>query len=348
MIHPLLEKYIPSRSYVAYLKEIDANFTKFETAAILHHIGLPPMGTLAAYRTFLPDVTDGELRRQITAEIEYMEREQAIFRKGGGDVVFLAVERDEYESLLGVAANYETAYELGIRSGEAFKIRKHRLLPEYPEARNTEKYYLNPYFSDDEDLQDCVKTCKMADFGFEIGSASFEKDGSLYHLYSQEMEASQSNKENLEHLYSHKLFTNAYIDYPNPFECGDLVEFVHPNEAKTFGDLGVVNTSQADWAKYSQKVRNGTCYDQSDACITVEWLTEDGRFSHDHNPFIFLERGALRKEMPRPLRELLRAGSEMMRGVGSLEWYVICMENYREWLRKEKEHEQKQKENADL
>ena len=348
MIHPLLEQYIPSRSYVAYLKEIDASFTEFETAAILHHISLPPMETVALYRAFLPDVTDEDLRRQITAEIEYMEREQAIFQTGGNDTVYLAVECDDYESLLGAAANYETAYELGVRSGKTFQIKKHRLLSEYPETRDTGKYYLNPYLFDGKDSQDCVKTFGLASFGFKIGEATFEKDGTLRYLYSHEMEASRGDKENLEHLYSHKLFTNAYIDYPNPFECGDLVEFVHPGGQKTFGEMGVVNTSQADWASYSQKVRNSACYDQSDACITVEWLTEDGRFSHSHNPFIFLERGVLRKEMPRAMRELLRAGSEMMRGAGSLEWYGRCVENYREWLRKEKEHEQKQKENANL
>ncbi len=337
MLHPLLEKYIPSQSYVRYLQETGASFTEFETAAILHHIGLPVETEIKAYRALLGETADEELRRQLSEEISRLERSVELFKTGGTGIAYLICERTTQEEIIALAANYETAYELGVHSGVDFRIQKYRLLTEYSSQPVLRKYYINPILSHSGELSDCVKTWEDAELSREIGKIgrfTFRKDGTLLSVDSDEAEDQLSDEEHLRRSFASDSFTNAYIDYPNPFECGDLVTFVSLFEAPGTDNLGIVRESQEEWENFRQRVKEGLEVDQFDASLTVEWLTEDGRFSHEHHAPVFLERREIGKSDPR--YEVIAAGRNLLRGRGGLEWFGICMENYQRWLHREK------------
>lgn len=57
--------------------------------------------------------------------------------------------------------------------------------------------------------------------------------------------------------------------------------------------------------------------DFHDASITVDYLTEDGKFSHDYLPPILLERAELSESEPR--KPLPEADSRLLRGAGALD-----------------------------
>lgn len=84
MLHPLWEKYIPSRSYVEFLKAQDADFTDFETAAILcqilNRIESPLEETLAVWRSLLEQTENRTLKQQLAEKIALDEKALELLR----------------------------------------------------------------------------------------------------------------------------------------------------------------------------------------------------------------------------------------------------------------------------
>ena len=331
MLHHLLEKYIPSASYVAYLKEHNYSFSDFETAGILHQIGLPPMEEIEAYRELLGETEDEVLRVQLNEEISWNLRVMDMFKAGGAHIVYIISSTDpDDDRLLGICANYEAAIELGIRNGEAFEIEKYRMLVEYTAEPIIKKYYLNPYMSGCDDWRESVKTYHENDFSHGIGTFIFRKDGVLTYMYSSEAEEGEDDAENMKRYYARDRFTNAYINYPNPFNRGDVVQFVRSWNPEDWR-VGLVNTSQNEWVKFQTRIKNGLYVDQSDASLTVEFLQKNARnarFVHEHIPPIFLNCFELIKGDPQ--YELFEAASWLLRGEGSLDWFTDCYETFRE------------------
>lgn len=175
MLHHLLEEYIPARSYVEYLKEIDAEFADFETAAILHQLGLPTETERAVYRNLLAETKDEELRRQLSEELAQIERTEELFQAGGAGFAYITCERSVQEDMIGIAANYETALALGIHGGADFRIKKYRLLTEYPCRPASRKVYLNPNLSESGDWRDCAKSYEDGSYSQELGRFTFRK-----------------------------------------------------------------------------------------------------------------------------------------------------------------------------
>lgn len=66
--------------------------------------------------------------------------------------------------------------------------------------------------------------------------------------------------------------------------------------------------------------------DFHDASITVEYLTEDGEFYHNHIPLIFVERAELSEGNPQ--KPLLEATSDLLRGTGALDELFRARRNY--------------------
>lgn len=130
MLHPLLEKYIPSRSYAEFLKAQDATFTDFETAAILGHIFMLQFEEkLSIWRSLLEETGDGELKRQLAEEIALEQKALDLFRTKTDGSVYAIYDSDR--KINSLAENYETARAIGLTYESDFWIEKQRLLAEY-------------------------------------------------------------------------------------------------------------------------------------------------------------------------------------------------------------------------
>lgn len=324
MIHPLLEKYIPSRSYVKFLKEQDAVFTDFETAAILGDTGLPLEEKLSAWRSLLEETEDRELKRQLAGEIAHEEKSLEQFQSKTEGPVYMI--RDGDWDAVGLAENYETACAIALTLESGFTIEKYQPTAKY-NGPTVKEFRVNPYLWPDTPIRSVLENAPGP-----IGGARFRRDGVLLSVWN---EGTDDDAGVVERRYSPAYFTNAFVKYPYPFERGDIVRFVACREKQPEDKYpGIVATSQEDWTKFLEKVRGGLYVDISDASAVVEWLTPKGGFSHGHVSPIFLERYEPEKEQP--WHALIKAGSELIRGEGSLEWYMSCFEAYRSQRKSEK------------
>lgn len=122
---------------------------------------------------------------------------------------------------------------------------------------------------------------------------------------------------------------NDFIEVPNPFEKGDIVRIVGTER------YGIIATSPKWWRSDMFKYKNGEpCWkdwDFYDAQIRVEFLCEDGTFSHDHVNPLRLERYQPEEGCDKrsAMDKLLLQASHICRGEGSLEMLYLSTMAYR-------------------
>ena len=335
MLHPLLERYIPSRSYVEFLQKEGVSFSDFETAAILHQCDLPPEVEIGCYQELLESTADERLRRQLSAVLDFNRRQLALFRSGGAGRVYVTLSYplgSRMEELpVAYADNYEAAYAVGKRCGTDFKIRLCSLLSEPPERPSLHKGYMNPNMLPEKDRADCVNCWEDdGNYAWPTADAQYRRDGTMLSFWFTEED--EDDGAALERLYSPELFTNAFVAYPTPFALGDAVRWTG-RRGEIDETPGVVETSPEEWNDFLKRVKNGLYVDQSDASLTVEWLRDGGRFTHSHVPPIFLEQ--YEPENGAPHRALLESAAALLRGQGSLDWFTECLEEERKREAKE-------------
>ena len=132
-----------------------------------------------------------------------------------------------------------------------------------------------------------------------------------------------------------------YVSVPHPFRRGDIVAaygyapVFSPHEHKGEYSLGVMRSfyDNAAWQDWDTDVKTRLCdfTDFSDVATTVEFLQDDGSFSHNHPNPMELEfasdvQGALPKDSLRTT--LLEVASELLRGEGSIELYEMYKKSY--------------------
>ena len=127
-----------------------------------------------------------------------------------------------------------------------------------------------------------------------------------------------------------------YVSVPHPFRKGDIVAAfgfasvfapkIHEGEYS----LGIMRSfeSDTDWQNWDEKTKTRLMdfTDFSDVSTTVEFLKDDGTFSHDHPNPIQLEFAsdipdALTKDSLRTKH--LETSAELLKGDGSLELYEM-------------------------
>lgn len=155
-----------------------------------------------------------------------------------------------------------------------------------------------------EDKEDC--DCKLAGLGYD-------KEGGMQYFYITEEE--KVNKRGR--------FEDKFIEIPNPFEIGDIVRIIGSDEC-----LGIVETSQEEWKKYLQRVRETNVTDDwVDVAITCCCFNEDLEAFHDHINPIFLEKVEGEEIGEGVIGELLQAGSDLMKGKGALSYFLYLYDN---------------------
>ena len=122
---------------------------------------------------------------------------------------------------------------------------------------------------------------------------------------------------------------NDFIEVPNPFEKGDIVRIVGTER------YGIIATSpkwwKSDMFKNEDPYRKDWGWGFYDAQIRVEFLCEDGTFSHDHVTPLRLERYRPEEAWDKrsAMDKLLLYASQICRGEGSLEILSSLIMAYR-------------------
>ena len=272
---------IPSKD-VRELMETDGHtFTDFEVATLIFN----GMQTYDEKRASLGELaettTDMNLKAMIDRRLAYEDEEIAFFEEEKEGFVYLlnSCEFEPEDCYCGCFANAKLALEYGCKLGFDFSIEKHVVIGskhnDYPKKR----VYTNPYLQELKDWTSYVKEYESHDT--VVAKFHYNKEGKLLYFAA---DIERDLAEELEMLFSPARFENAYMEIPNPFERGDIVSVVGTDRQ------GIILTSQAEWEDYKVRMHQMTGKDFIDASITVDFLYEDGEFSHEHINPIFLEK----------------------------------------------------------
>ena len=311
-----------SQTLNQYMQQNNLHFTDFEAAGLIHNSNLPPEKRLRRLEALSAKTDDSRLKSQIATRLQVDREDMDIFKNNAKGCVYVVNSKEDGEYYpCGYFANFELALQHGKRQGCSFEIEKHRIVGLNGMQPLKSKGYLNPNLTEHTDITELVDEYDDDDFLCSDGCFHYNKDGVLTYFHcANEL---RDDKEVMSLLYDLNRFENAFIFMPDPFEFGDIVKETE------FGKVGIVETSREERDRFHKRIRSGelTGCDFSDAYIIVEFLHEDGTFSHDHVNPAFLE-----KYEPKEGDddyEILTAGSELCKGNGNLEWFTNACDSYR-------------------
>ena len=312
-----LEAMIPSEYVRNYVLETGWIFTDGQKAALLVHSGL----TLKEKHSYLwvlkESTTDQNLKQQI---IEYLNKSEMDFQafKENNDKSHIYILKVMNEDISytekfpdGYFFDWEMACEYGKKEKQPFVVEKHLV---------GDKKFLGKYLNSEY-------------YDYPAASLGFNNDGEADYFDSQEVCHYSEKKEGFDY---YQYFWNAFYEVPNPFEKGDIVRLA--GRCTDEKNYGIVATSQEAWQNNLVKYRSdewkqeGILLEWSDINIMVEFLNEDGTFSHTHVNPIYLERYQPKEDRQgsTPMDHLLMSASLLHRGEGSLDDLYFNVRVYRE------------------
>lgn len=314
-------KYLKSKDVRAHIKGTGLQFSDCEIGTLIFHSGMPYQELHRALKELAEQTADQELRRQIGERIAYDERCREIFRTNDGSFFFqVCADGDSKEWAYGEAVGHFASVELALAFMEGknvpFTVKKYQIVG-MREPLVKSALRRNPRLFSGKPVQERPYE------GAPVSEFSYDADGSLVRYWSDEISDEERGRVD---DWGASRFENRFFPLPNPFELGDIVRMADEPDS-----LGIVETSQKDWAEWMLRVQERQLpLDYYDSFIRVEFLTEQGTFRHSHIPPIDLERAALDKTDPR--KELLEAGSRMLTGQISLERFSCAYHAYQEEL----------------
>lgn len=292
MISDALQKNIPSRSYVQYLNVIGHKFTDFEEAGILYHVITDQELKMEELRKLAERTQDAGLKEQLKAWIMHESDPLAKFRdNSAGNAVYVVHHADKNQAFCihpgGSAADYETAYAIGLSTRSRFTITK--------KGMNSASEYPNDILT-------------------------FNSKGRLVDHYISNKD--KSALDIMERQYPGKMFYNSFIEFPFPFGgIGDFVRYVDNSDEEVRWNIGwesvigIVDESCEQYERYLDRDEK-TYMDISNARIYVQFMNEDGRFTSWHVLPVFLERAIPDEEAD--WFELAMSAQGVISGEGSL------------------------------
>lgn len=308
----IMYDFIPSRTVREYAERTRHLFSDMDNATILYHT-LPWSERAPALRELAARTEDAALRKQIEERLTYEELLRERFETNDGSFFYaVAVEDGADEITVGHYASVEAALAAGRAGERPFCISKFQLA-------DLRRELITPKAHFSSCLCPGPQTQAEPYFGWPVAEYRYDAESVLWSRWSEE--TTPEERDRAENRGSAR-FEERFLFLPNPFELGDIVCMTGcPDQ------VGVVETSQESWKKFLERVRTTSRgEDFCDASITVEFLTEDGAFSHDHIPPIFLERDELSEADAR--KPLLKAASRLIRGAGALDELFRARKSY--------------------
>lgn len=273
-----------------HYKKHNATFTNSERATIFWNSMLPRSEKLAALREIHSTTDDVELKSQIKERLDYEATSEKLFMSRDSNYVHL-VYLDDSDRIDRVFSSVDAAIDYGKAECEGmFRVKKEIL--------------------DDLLAPDADERTMLG------GAAEFQKDGTMISCFCY---ISRERMGVLLNTVVPERFEEAYIPVLNPFEYGDIVRIMGDDRP------AIVVTSQKRWDASLERIKNSKMQPLNYYVntITVEFLYEDGEFSHGH-PDIFALEKIERWDNEREW-ELLKSISDLMKGAG---WIEPVFESY--------------------
>ena len=299
-----LEAMIPSETVRQYVLETGWIFTDWQRAALLAHSWRPVEDRLSLLRRLSGQTSDEELRRQIAVYVDWVEQviRELQDNRDRRCVYVLKLEDedngDDYRCITPGAYFFD--WETACECGR----------------KSGGRFEIEKYR-----VADCPDTGES----YAVSGANFDRDGRIDYL-SREFYRTEDD------------FTRTFFLLPNPFERGDIVRRVSPTCGPD--DYGIVETSQKQVREFHERLKSGNHLlppQFEDDNLRVEFLNDDGTFSHDHVLPLHLERYEPEWGPDNTAEgtrdDLLLVASMLYKGDGALDelgYYVMKYRNVRE------------------
>ena len=317
MLNKLLEKYIPSKYYLNYLKKNDISFSDYEVAAILSNINSNPFELNEVLEKLAKNSKNNKLKKQIKRKIEKDNHLFALLKDNSNkDAIYVLKIKDDNEyDIAGFFIDYEIAYSKALELNSEFVIEKQRVHDDKNIEKTVHYIYPNPYIFEDAKVETYIDDT----YEEELAYFRYNKEGSIQYFYVKDN--IDKEKELLDEVYDPDYFENAYMYLPFPFEYGDIIYDVKENKK------GIIEQTLEDYKNIQKKVRKGMYADSFDAGTIVSYLQDDGRFIHDHPLPFFLEKYEPKKTDDD--YDLLNCASHLLKQDCSLDFFTSIYEDYR-------------------
>lgn len=283
-----VEKYIPSKDVKAKIEADNWMFSDRDKAAIIWNTEKTLSERYADLIKIMQETDDEILKGQISERIRYDAVAFNLFNENKRGFMY-ATNTYEYpgeDYIIGYYASAELAYEAGRREGFGFKIEKFQIISE-DTIKMKQWSVVSPILVKDEDKQ--IEELDIP--GSPVAVLEYNADGKLIDYWSYEV--TKEDKLLVDSLGRHR-FENAYVVLPNPFELGEYVRLIGTTE------IGRVDVSQEDWARYVKKAQEPDAIDDYlDASITIRYNYD--KWAHDHFSPLYLERVNIDKEYTIPM-----------------------------------------------
>lgn len=265
---------IPSSEVREYLKSINYQLTDFQKATLLWNTRYKSLEEQLHKLTKMILATDDiNLKLQLGKRYVYEQESVDKFKTQTENCIFVVCNEDD--SGCGYFSLYETAFQYCKENGYR-KIRKYLLIKgnELPRVRSNGR--VNPYMFPSAE----VDTEKYD--GQSLGYITFNEDDEILDIWSNEMPPKQEKE--IE-SFNPERFEFAYTEIPFPktvFSAGTIVKDLQTQK------YGVIATTEKEWNEFTKRVKNGLYVDFSDYALTVFFICDDGRWTHDHVNPIYL------------------------------------------------------------
>ena len=308
-------KAIPSRDMREYVRQNNYTFTDMQKAVIIYHSLLPSEEKTDMLQELKGETTDDELRAQLSQYLTYAEKAKRVFadnsQKNYVYKVIFTVE--DYNKKTGFYDEYEDIHEgCFLRLEDAVRYAMH--INNTAENKSLFRIEKNPLFDNVSDFNDIYAENPIA-------VAYYNETGKMMDLDEYEI------PENEQYHEDSSNFTYKYVEMPNPFELGDIVEYMSPyRKAKK---IHIVNTSQEVWMEYRERIertQEKAGWDFSDVALTESVLCDNGIFSHCHENPMYMQRVELPDTDPRKV--LIEVASNTIKGRSSLDWLQYYTAEY--------------------
>ncbi len=312
-------KAIPSVTVRDYVLEHKWQFTDRQKAVIIYHSILPVSERIEMLRE-LADITEnGELKEQITAYLTYIEKALRLFENNDDrrfvyKVIFTEEEHSEKTGFTEVYHDYcEGCF---MKLSDALKYVADSNLMNKMVYGNYRLFRIKKcaLFYDFDGSENSF-------YEHSVSTGWYNIDGELILLYECEVPEEERFEEVREN------FAFMYEDMPNPFELGDIVEYISPYRQSR--EILIINTSRKDWEENCAHIKSTmdkAGWDYSDIMLTVSVFREDGIFSHDHLNQLFMEKVTLPETDPR--KDVIEVAASTVRGGSSLDWLGYHLREY--------------------
>lgn len=300
-----IETFIPSRTYRKFLQDSQIELSASQKAKLIYISRNALEDKWAGYRDLIvSDLTAPVLRNMLECIVGYEEKFVEEELQERADAVYLLGACDPEDDFrwkeMGIYSSIRAAERFGRKTSHAFTIKRHCIKPlteeemvreedkilkdGYPDETNEQTFY----YGEDGRLSN------LDHMDNEGGS-----DATRYDAYSDAVEYVE----------------NIFADFPLCFQNGDIIRMsdTHGRWRNAYGIIHVFPDREEQNTRILQRMG---C--SPDDVELVEFMDEDGEFSHEHIPIVELEQADW-DEIPKDKQLVLQCASDLVKGRGTID-----------------------------